>query len=70
MDEIFSRVDVGKFIQAALIKAARNKHKTPHTTDYRINRDCVVNLFQANILFLYPLIASVGRKMEHRLETC
>ena len=70
MDEIFSRVDRGKLIQAALIKTARNKYKNPHITDHRINRDCVINLFQENVLFLYPLIFSVGRKMEHRLEKC
>ena len=47
MDEIFSGVDKGKLIQAALIKRVRNKYKKPHETDHRVNRDYVINLFQS-----------------------
>ena len=62
------RVNKGKLIEAALIKIAWNRYEKTHKTDHRINRDCLINLSQAIFLFLYLLIISVGRKMEHRLE--
>ena len=69
MDEIFSRVDKGQLIQTALIKTTGNKYQKKHKT-YRINRYCLINLFQSNVFCLYPLIFSEGRRIEHRLEKC
>ena len=51
MDKISSRVNKGKLIQAALIKTARNKYKNPYITDHRIDRDCVINLFQEKVFY-------------------